>query len=99
MYIVYCCNRDFAFMLLQLFTTHMLQLLTSRNVVCDVSYVKPQNLKPGEISIKFTEREIILTHKYTFFVKLLTRFLLVLAEKAKIVSLSSIAYTFFYIMD
>ncbi|KAL9328909.1 hypothetical protein ACSQ67_003912 [Phaseolus vulgaris] len=35
----------------QSFTTHLLQLMTSWAVVCDVWYLEPQNLKPGETSI------------------------------------------------
>jgi len=40
----------------QSFTTHLLQLMTSWAVVCDVWYLEPQNLKPGETSIEFAER-------------------------------------------
>ncbi|KAL8495600.1 hypothetical protein ACS0TY_019647 [Phlomoides rotata] len=35
----------------QSFTMHLLQLMTSWAVVCDVWYLEPQNLKPGETSI------------------------------------------------
>ncbi|KAK6121514.1 hypothetical protein DH2020_044744 [Rehmannia glutinosa] len=37
-------------------TTHLLQLMTSWAVVCDVWYLEPQNLKPGETPIEFAER-------------------------------------------
>ncbi|KAK4477267.1 hypothetical protein RD792_016481 [Penstemon davidsonii] len=40
----------------QSFTTHLLQLMTSWAVVCDVWYLEPQNLKPGETPIEFAER-------------------------------------------
>ncbi|KAL8500350.1 hypothetical protein ACS0TY_020089 [Phlomoides rotata] len=36
---------------------HLLQLMTSWAVVCDVWYLEPQNLKPGETSIEFAERQ------------------------------------------
>ncbi|KAK9057147.1 hypothetical protein SSX86_024514 [Deinandra increscens subsp. villosa] len=38
------------------FTTHLLQLMTSWAVVCDVWYLEPQNMKPGETAIEFAER-------------------------------------------
>ncbi|KAL6561020.1 Glycerol-3-phosphate acyltransferase 9 [Orobanche gracilis] len=40
----------------QSFTTHLLQLMTSWAVVCDVWYLEPQNLEPGETPIEFAER-------------------------------------------
>ncbi|KAI7731127.1 hypothetical protein M8C21_011436 [Ambrosia artemisiifolia] len=40
----------------QSFTTHLLQLMTSWAVVCDVWYLEPQNMKPGETPIEFAER-------------------------------------------
>ncbi|KAI8533249.1 hypothetical protein RHMOL_Rhmol11G0282900 [Rhododendron molle] len=40
----------------QSFTRHLLQLMTSWAVVCDVWYLEPQNLKPGETPIEFAER-------------------------------------------
>ncbi|XWS62575.1 hypothetical protein CRYUN_Cryun06bG0022800 [Craigia yunnanensis] len=40
----------------QSFTMHLLQLMTSWAVVCDVWYLEPQNLKPGETPIEFAER-------------------------------------------
>ncbi|KAL1366364.1 hypothetical protein HN51_014202 [Arachis hypogaea] len=40
----------------QSFTKHLLQLMTSWAVVCDVWYLEPQNQKPGETSIEFAER-------------------------------------------
>lgn len=40
----------------QSFTMHLLQLMTSWAVVCDVWYLEPQNLKPGETAIEFAER-------------------------------------------
>ncbi|KAL3539138.1 hypothetical protein ACH5RR_002504 [Cinchona calisaya] len=40
----------------QSFTMHLLQLMTSGAVVCDVWYLEPQNLKPGETPIEFAER-------------------------------------------
>ena len=40
----------------QSFTTYLLQLITSWGVVCDVWYLEPQNLKPGETTIEFAER-------------------------------------------
>ncbi|KAL6497939.1 Glycerol-3-phosphate acyltransferase 9 [Orobanche hederae] len=40
----------------QSFTTHLLLLMTSWAVVCDVWYLEPQNLKPGETPIEFAER-------------------------------------------
>ncbi|KAJ0734571.1 putative glycerol-3-phosphate 1-O-acyltransferase [Helianthus annuus] len=38
------------------FTTHLLQLMTSWAVVCDVWYLEQQNMKPGETTIEFAER-------------------------------------------
>ncbi|KAJ0010570.1 hypothetical protein Pint_34131 [Pistacia integerrima] len=40
----------------QSFTMHLLQLMTSWAVVCDVWYLEPQTLKPGETPIEFAER-------------------------------------------
>ncbi|OMO77600.1 Phospholipid/glycerol acyltransferase [Corchorus capsularis] len=40
----------------QSFTMHLLQLMTSWAVVCDVWYLEPQNLKPVETPIEFAER-------------------------------------------
>ncbi|KAA8535936.1 hypothetical protein F0562_028414 [Nyssa sinensis] len=40
----------------QSFTMHLLQLMTSWAVVCDVWYLEPQNLKLGETPIEFAER-------------------------------------------
>ncbi|MBA0876533.1 hypothetical protein Goshw_021093 [Gossypium schwendimanii] len=40
----------------QSFTMHLLQLMTSWAVVCDVWYLEPQNLRPGETPIEFAER-------------------------------------------
>ncbi|WMV44026.1 hypothetical protein MTR67_037411 [Solanum verrucosum] len=40
----------------QSFTTHLLQLMTSWAVVCDVWYLEPQNIRPGETPIEFAER-------------------------------------------
>ncbi|KAF3782670.1 Glycerol-3-phosphate acyltransferase 3 [Nymphaea thermarum] len=40
----------------QSFTMHLLRLMTSWAVVCDVWYLEPQTLKPGETSIEFAER-------------------------------------------
>ncbi|THG02553.1 hypothetical protein TEA_021256 [Camellia sinensis var. sinensis] len=40
----------------QSFTMHLLQLMTSWAVVCDVWYLEPQSLKPGETAIEFAER-------------------------------------------
>ncbi|KAF5796614.1 putative glycerol-3-phosphate 1-O-acyltransferase [Helianthus annuus] len=37
----------------QSFTTHLLQLMTSWAVVCDVWYLEQQNMKPGETTIEF----------------------------------------------
>jgi hypothetical protein len=42
----------------QSFTKHLLQLMTSWAVVCDVWYLEPQNLRPGETAIEFAERYI-----------------------------------------
>ncbi|XP_050255619.1 glycerol-3-phosphate acyltransferase 9-like [Quercus robur] len=40
----------------QSFTKHLLRLMTSWAVVCDVWYLEPQNIKPGETAIEFAER-------------------------------------------
>ncbi|XP_058099744.1 glycerol-3-phosphate acyltransferase 9-like [Magnolia sinica] len=40
----------------QSFTMHLLHLMTSWAVVCDVWYLEPQNLKPGETPIELAER-------------------------------------------
>ncbi|KAK1260928.1 hypothetical protein QJS04_geneDACA019113 [Acorus gramineus] len=40
----------------QSFTMHLLRLMTSWAVVCDVWYLEPQYLKPGETPIEFAER-------------------------------------------
>ncbi|XP_062021307.1 uncharacterized protein LOC133737839 [Rosa rugosa] len=40
----------------QSFTMHLLQLMTSWAVVCDVWYLEPENMKPGETAIEFAER-------------------------------------------
>lgn len=40
----------------QSFTMHLVRLMTSWAVVCDVWYLEPQYLKPGETSIEFAER-------------------------------------------
>ncbi|CAB4321298.1 unnamed protein product [Prunus armeniaca] len=40
----------------QSFTMHLLQLMTSWAVVCDVWYLEPQNIRPGESPIEFAER-------------------------------------------
>lgn len=40
----------------QSFTTHLLQLMTSWAVVCDVWYLEPQTKKPDETPIEFAER-------------------------------------------
>ncbi|KAG6482107.1 hypothetical protein ZIOFF_058736 [Zingiber officinale] len=40
----------------QSFTTHLAQLMTSWAVVCDVWYLEPQYIRPGEIPIEFAER-------------------------------------------
>ncbi|KAI3986607.1 hypothetical protein MKX01_014145 [Papaver californicum] len=40
----------------QSFTKHLLRLMTSWAVVCDVWYLEPQTLRPGETSIEFAER-------------------------------------------
>uniref|UniRef100_M1BLP1 Glycerol-3-phosphate acyltransferase n=1 Tax=Solanum tuberosum TaxID=4113 RepID=M1BLP1_SOLTU len=40
----------------QSFTMHILQLMTSWAVVCDVWYLEPQNIRPGETPIEFAER-------------------------------------------
>ena len=38
---------------------HLLQLMTSWAVVCDVWYLEPQNIKPGETAIEFAERYVV----------------------------------------
>ncbi|KAL2649867.1 hypothetical protein R1flu_017995 [Riccia fluitans] len=40
----------------QSFTMHLLRLMTAWAVVCDVWYLEPQTLRPGETSIEFAER-------------------------------------------
>jgi glycerol-3-phosphate O-acyltransferase 3/4 len=40
----------------QSFTMHLLRLMTSWAVVCDVWYLEPQYLQPGETAIEFAER-------------------------------------------
>ncbi|KAL6176323.1 hypothetical protein ACLB2K_052957 [Fragaria x ananassa] len=40
----------------QSFTMHLLQLMTSWAVVCDVWYLEPENIMPGETAIEFAER-------------------------------------------
>lgn len=40
----------------QSFTMHLVQLMTSWAVVCDVWYLEPQYIKPGESTIEFAER-------------------------------------------
>ncbi|GJU40382.1 zinc finger, CCHC-type containing protein [Tanacetum coccineum] len=40
----------------QSFTTHLLQLMCSWVVVCDVWYLEPQKIKPGEAAIQFAKR-------------------------------------------
>ncbi|KVI04051.1 hypothetical protein Ccrd_017658 [Cynara cardunculus var. scolymus] len=42
----------------QSFTTNLLQLMTSWAVVCDVWYLKPQNMKPGETPIEFADLKV-----------------------------------------
>ena len=37
---------------------HLLQLMSSWAVVCDVWYMEPQTLRPGETPIEFAERYI-----------------------------------------
>lgn len=44
----------------QSFTRHLLQLMTSWAVICDVWYLEPQNLKPDETPIEFAERQPLL---------------------------------------
>ncbi|XP_040365221.1 glycerol-3-phosphate acyltransferase 9-like [Rosa chinensis] len=39
----------------QSFTMHLLQLMISWAVVCDVWYLEPENMKPGETAIEFAE--------------------------------------------
>ncbi|PRQ19631.1 putative glycerol-3-phosphate 1-O-acyltransferase [Rosa chinensis] len=40
----------------QSFTMHLLQLMTSWAVVCDVWYLESENIKSGETAIEFAER-------------------------------------------
>ncbi|KAJ0983279.1 hypothetical protein J5N97_011534 [Dioscorea zingiberensis] len=40
----------------QSFTMHLVRLMTSWAVVCDVWYLEPQYLRPGETTIEFAER-------------------------------------------
>lgn len=40
----------------QSFTMHLMRLMTSWAVVCDVWYLEPQTLRPGETPIEFSER-------------------------------------------
>ncbi|XP_031391022.1 glycerol-3-phosphate acyltransferase 9-like [Punica granatum] len=40
----------------QSFTKHLLQLMTSWAVVCNVWYLEPQTIRPGETPIEFAER-------------------------------------------
>lgn len=40
----------------QSFTMHLLRLMTSWAVVCDVWFLEPQTIQPGETSIDFAER-------------------------------------------
>jgi hypothetical protein len=40
----------------QSFTMHLVRLMTSWAVVCDVWYLEPQTLQPGETTIEFAER-------------------------------------------
>ncbi|KAG0584516.1 hypothetical protein M758_3G215200 [Ceratodon purpureus] len=40
----------------QSFTMHLMRLMTSWAVVCDVWYLEPQTIKPGETPIEFSER-------------------------------------------
>jgi glycerol-3-phosphate O-acyltransferase 3/4 len=40
----------------QSFTMHLMRLMTSWAVVCDVWYLEPQTLRPGETHIEFAER-------------------------------------------
>ncbi|KAL2651156.1 hypothetical protein R1flu_019284 [Riccia fluitans] len=40
----------------QSFTVHLIQLMTSWAVVCDVWYLEPQTIQPGETPIDFAER-------------------------------------------
>eukprot|EP00252_Welwitschia_mirabilis_P002517 TRINITY_DN12484_c0_g1_i1.p1 TRINITY_DN12484_c0_g1~~TRINITY_DN12484_c0_g1_i1.p1 ORF type:complete len:337 (-),score=45.83 TRINITY_DN12484_c0_g1_i1:463-1473(-) len=41
----------------QSFTMHLVRLMTSWAVVCDVWYLEPQTLQPGETPIQFAERQ------------------------------------------
>ncbi|XP_057249564.1 glycerol-3-phosphate acyltransferase 9-like isoform X1 [Beta vulgaris subsp. vulgaris] len=48
----------------QSFTMHLLQLMTSWAVVCDVWYLEPQTIKPDETSIEFAERvRLMISHR------------------------------------
>eukprot|EP00270_Netrium_digitus_P009440 TRINITY_DN2867_c0_g1_i1.p1 TRINITY_DN2867_c0_g1~~TRINITY_DN2867_c0_g1_i1.p1 ORF type:complete len:409 (+),score=94.78 TRINITY_DN2867_c0_g1_i1:152-1378(+) len=40
----------------QSFTMHLVRLMTSWAVVCDVWYMEPQSIRPGETAIEFAER-------------------------------------------
>ncbi|KAI4367345.1 hypothetical protein MLD38_023093 [Melastoma candidum] len=40
----------------QSFSMHLLQLMTSWAVVCNVWYLEPQRIRPGETAIEFAER-------------------------------------------
>ncbi|MCH1922898.1 hypothetical protein L9G15_26155, partial [Shewanella sp. A3A] len=40
----------------QSFTMHLVRLMTSWAVVCDVWYLEPQYLRDGETAIEFAER-------------------------------------------
>lgn len=44
----------------QSFTMHLLRLMTSWAVVCDVWYLEPQTLQKGETPIEFAERSLLL---------------------------------------
>ncbi|KAE8702245.1 L-type lectin-domain containing receptor kinase IX.2 [Hibiscus syriacus] len=52
-----CVNNQYSVMFKKSFTMHLLQLMTSWAVVCDVWYLEPQNLRPGETPIEFAERQ------------------------------------------
>lgn len=42
---------------------HLMRLMTSWAVVCDVWYLEPQTIKPGESPIDFSERYVYLLSK------------------------------------
>jgi len=44
----------------QSFTMHLMRLMTSWAVVCDVWYLEPQTIKAGETPIEFSERYVLL---------------------------------------